>query len=321
MRALAGVESTGKPGARHEYSSPNYLVLASIIEQVSGLTFEQYVQRHIFDPLGMAHSHTSQENAIGGGMTSGHRYWFGFPQPARLRYEADRMPTAALVSSAGDLAKFLVAQLNSGVYAGRQILSKNGVEQMHHPGVGAEGFSYAMGWRVTQLQGTTAISHGGIVPHFRGKMVFLPDAGWGVAYLTNVSSALPAFPTSHRVADTIAASLTGAPLPAEADSSLKRMYLWIVLGMALITLSQIRDLIRFQRWRERQKSAGAKQIAWQLVAGILLPIAILFGLPSYLKLPFAEMLRSMPDVTLWLFLTVALALIIGVRKVRALSTC
>lgn len=75
----------------------------------------------------MAHSFVIQERAIADGMAQGHRYWFGYPVLATLRHEADRLPTAALISSANDLARFLLAQRfvdSSGTAASPRLLSR-----------------------------------------------------------------------------------------------------------------------------------------------------------------------------------------------------
>lgn len=214
VRALADVRLNHTPGTVHEYASPNYLVLETIIEQVTGQSYAEYVERNIFATLDMQHSFTSQEAAMRDTMVRGHRYWFGLSRPTVLDYEDDRMPTAALISSAEDLGHFLVAQLNQGHYQNQTILSATSMEAMHRPAIQSDGFAYAMGWRVSEINGMPAIHHGGVVPHFRGKLVMLPQQGWGVVVLTNVSSVLPLPATSHRMADTIAASLTGAPLQA-----------------------------------------------------------------------------------------------------------
>lgn len=237
VRALATVSLSHTPGTVHEYASPNYLVLGAIIEQVAGQPYADYVQRHIFTPLNMQHSFTSQTAAMQSTMARGHRYWFGVPRPAVLAYEADRMPTAALVSSAEDLAHFLLAQLNGGRYNGHAVLSSAGVAEMQRPAIQSEGFGYAMGWRASEMHGVAAVHHGGVVPHFRGKMVLLPHEQWGVVVLTNVSSMLqlPGLMTSHRIADNIAGALVRTPLPA-AGSPLTRIHLGIAVGIALLNI-------------------------------------------------------------------------------------
>ncbi|MBP6869271.1 beta-lactamase family protein [Candidatus Babeliales bacterium] len=45
-----------EPGLKHRYSNSGYILLTDIIEKVSGQTYEQYLQDHIFTPLGMHNS-------------------------------------------------------------------------------------------------------------------------------------------------------------------------------------------------------------------------------------------------------------------------
>ncbi len=73
VRALATINLKHAPGTLHEYASPNYLVLGAIIEQVSGQSFADYLQAHIFTPLDMQYSYTDQSRALKNGMARGHR--------------------------------------------------------------------------------------------------------------------------------------------------------------------------------------------------------------------------------------------------------
>jgi CubicO group peptidase (beta-lactamase class C family) len=45
-----------EPGKRHDYSNGGYIVLAAIVEKISGLTFAEYVKKNIFEPAGMRHT-------------------------------------------------------------------------------------------------------------------------------------------------------------------------------------------------------------------------------------------------------------------------
>lgn len=46
----------GKPGNNFNYNNTNYMLLASIIEKVSGMSYAQFINDRIFEPLGMTHS-------------------------------------------------------------------------------------------------------------------------------------------------------------------------------------------------------------------------------------------------------------------------
>lgn len=45
-----------KPNKRYQYSNTGYILLAAIVEKVSGLSFEKYLRKNIFEPLGMKHT-------------------------------------------------------------------------------------------------------------------------------------------------------------------------------------------------------------------------------------------------------------------------
>jgi CubicO group peptidase (beta-lactamase class C family) len=318
VRALAGVELAHPPGTRHAYASPNYLVLGALVEEVSGQSFGAYLQEQVFDPLQMRHSSASAAGAGADYVARGHRYWFGLPVPADLPYEADRVPTAAVISSAEDLAHYLIAHLNGGRFGEAALLSPAGMVELQRPGAAGDGFSYAMGWRVGPIHGVPAVHHGGIVPHFRGKLVLLPEQRWGVAVLTNASTSLPLpiTPTSHHLADGLAAYLTGGQLPGRAYSQ-GLISLVVSAGLALVLLNQLGDLARLDRWRAR--AAGRARSAWVDVAAELLwPAAAAVALPLLVGLPWSELARGAPDMALWLLVSGALSLFAALAKGAAL---
>ncbi len=319
VRALHHASLARTPGSAHEYASPNYLVLGAVIEAVSGMPYADYVQRRILTPLGMTHSFTEQDEAMAAGLATGHRYWFGFPLAATLPHEFDRLPTAALISSAADLARFLIAQRVDIARADRRVLSQAGLSAMQTGGVDADGFAYAFGWRISRLHGVRAVHHGGIVPNYRGKMVMLPDSGWGVVVLTNASSSLPLplVPTSHRIADAVAGYLVGAPL--DDGSSRFRIVHWgLLTGTVLILLSQFRGLWRFRgrgpstAARGREMRSTVLDVAWVLFA--------VLWLPRMAGITWPEMFRGSPDLAWWLVVTLVLSAATVIARAHRLIT-
>ena len=76
---------------------------------------------HIFNPLDMRHSYPAKEAAQQNGLAMGYRYWFGHPFPAaHLSSPAGSLPSGQLISSAEDMAHYLIANLNGGRYGGTQ---------------------------------------------------------------------------------------------------------------------------------------------------------------------------------------------------------
>ncbi|MEO6444073.1 MAG: serine hydrolase domain-containing protein, partial [Gemmatimonadaceae bacterium] len=317
VRALADVALNNAPGAVHEYASPNYLVLGAMVEAVSLRSYASYVQASIFAPLGMRDSHVDQTIALDreypGRMSSGHVYVFGFPVARTLPPEGDRLPTAGLISSAADMGRFLVAQLRTD---SSELLSAAGLAQMHTGGAPSDGFSYAFGWRDGTLAGERAVHHGGIVPNFRGQMVMLPDQRLGVVVLTNVSSAIPwpIAPTSHVMADEIAAALIGVTPSAPSG---KHRWLFGAIGaaMLLVIISQLRGLLRILRGGN--SGDRAPRAGLSMVTDLAFVAAVAFVIPRLAGLSWSSLLSVAPDVAWWLILAATLSLVtVGARLVR-----
>src|SRR5215208_2368427 len=128
-RALSTLELIRPVGSAWEYCNMNYNLLGLIIEAASGESYEAYVQNHIFAPLQMTHSYTSQAEARENGMTVGHRYWFAIPfAEPNLLMPRGSLAGGELISSSEDMARYLIAHLNEGRYDSTQILSAAGMD-------------------------------------------------------------------------------------------------------------------------------------------------------------------------------------------------
>jgi CubicO group peptidase (beta-lactamase class C family) len=126
VRKLSTIELTQPVGAIHQYSTINYSVLGLIVQTVSGQTYESYIQKHIFDPLQMHHSFTSEADAKPQGLAAGNRYWFGRPTAAHVPYNRGLNPAGYLISSADDMAHYLIAQLDQASTVAQQSFHPQG---------------------------------------------------------------------------------------------------------------------------------------------------------------------------------------------------
>ena len=132
VRDLSALRLAHPVGTKCEYSNLNYNILGLIIEAVSGEKYADYIQNHIFIPLDMRHSYTSRSEARQNGLATGYRHWFGLPFPApELPIPRGSLPSGQLISCTEDMAHFLIAHLNGGRFADRQILSEPGFDELH----------------------------------------------------------------------------------------------------------------------------------------------------------------------------------------------
>jgi len=190
VRFMRTVRLENAPGTTFHYSDPGYVVLAAVIERVSGRTFERYLKDAIFRPLGMEHSHTSEIEAREDGAAVGYRSWFGRPvaHGGLSSCYFDPLSGGGLYCSAEDLARYLIAHLSLGRTAKAPLLSEEGFRRLQAPAVAIQGVGhYAMGWMVyTNLPEIPRLTgHAGRTPKYVAIAGMLPDHRLGFAVLFN----------------------------------------------------------------------------------------------------------------------------------------
>jgi CubicO group peptidase (beta-lactamase class C family) len=157
-----------EPGSRYQYANAGINTAGRIIEAVSGVPYEAFLERRLFRPLGMKDTTfrpTAQQlrrlarsykpNARGTGLEETTITQLHYPLDGRQRQP---VPAGGLFSTADDLARFCRMVLGGGVLDGKRYLSEAAVKQMTRkqtgPGV-PEG--YGLGWAV----GDGSFGHGG----------------------------------------------------------------------------------------------------------------------------------------------------------------
>jgi CubicO group peptidase (beta-lactamase class C family) len=305
VEALRDVRLVAPPGERHIYSSPNYQILGRIVELVSGEPFGTYVQRRIFLPLGMSSSAVDDDAAPR--LAPGHAIWWGFAGPSSYRFEEGRLPTASIITSADDLARF--ARSHLGV--GPQLLTPRSLATVHQGAAKAEGFKYAMGWREGTTAGVRSSWHGGALPSYRGAVVLLPESTSAVIVLTNASSLFADHP--REIAAGIVALLEDRPLPP-GFRPLRTTYAVIVaLSLAIVAL-QVRSLRR----AIRNEGKAPKRSAVVLL-DFIVPLAVVLAIPRLTKVSPRAMWESAPDIVTTVVVLLLLGLITGVVRLRRIG--
>ena len=296
IAALKQVEFVANPGERHIYASANYLLIARLIEAVTGLSYETVLQQQVLTPLSIDPQNNNQSGQKLAPFAGGHQYWFVWPKASESPADPGRLATATLSASISDMARFLIFQLGDGTIQSKRLLPREELAAMHSGKVDGDGFRYGYGWRESKLGSMTAVHHGGILPNYRGKMVLLPEHNAGVVVLTNASSLLPFSirPTSHRLADEIAIHLAGGNLGQPRLG----FWTWLLLywgGLGGIFLHQAVTLIRLATGHERARRPGLSAIA-----DIFALLLVLFATPFLIGIGWQDMAIQTLDLVLWL---------------------
>jgi CubicO group peptidase (beta-lactamase class C family) len=305
-RALATVALVHPVGTTFEYSNLNYNLLGLVVEAASGEAYTDYIQRHVFDPLEMSHSYTSQAAARQNGLAVGHRYWFAFPFAAPgLPLPQGSLPSGQLISSAEDMSHYLIAHLNGGRYGDAQVLPPERVAELHRPAIeatvmGIPAGEYAMGWFVEEYEGTPFVWHSGTLPDFFAFMALLPEQNKGFVLLVNANHVMLDKTSLTETGMGVVQRLAGeVPAPTQFG-----VVPWALHALLLIPILQVVGVVGtlrlLRRWREDPASRPGGAGKWGLhILLPLIPNLALAALPLYLlgsgMLGF--MLLFMPDLS------------------------
>ena len=198
-----------EPGERWNYNNSGYILLGAIIEKVSGMGYEAFLQKHILDPLGLKSTHYGSATRIIPRRIPGYAPGAnnGF---LNAEYLSMTQPYAAgsLLSSVDDLASW-----NEALLAGK-LIKRESLEKAWTPYKLKDGSSarYGYGWGIGTVDGRRTISHGGGILGFSSDGILYPEDRLIVIMLTN--STVPER-APGRFTPKIAALAMGKPLPSE----------------------------------------------------------------------------------------------------------
>ncbi|MGG3883540.1 serine hydrolase domain-containing protein [Brevibacillus panacihumi] len=312
-RELAGEKSEADPGAKHIYSNANYALLGAVIEDVSGMTYADYMESHIFTPLGMEHTAATVQKAEALGWQPGYRSWLGLSIPSDNPYDNGGAPYGYLAASSSDMARFLIALQQPGT-----VVSAQRTKEMMQPEIQVRpGSSYGFGWRITQTNaGETRVWHAGSTPDFRAELVLLPDSGWGIVMLTNQNNRLEEDRLSIVVRGLEDLLLTGETKPISFPVVWER---WLAIGFILVLMGYtswiIAALWRGQMTKCGKWTWGMTGCLFFLLAGLLIP-----GLLYAAKVSWHTFSLFAPDLKELTMLAVILLTINGLFSLIRAST-
>jgi hypothetical protein len=170
-----------QPGTIPAYSNYGAALAAYIVQRLSGEPFEQYVERHIFRPLGMMHSTFRQPipESLARLMSESYAVASASPRPFEFIGPA---PAGGLASSATDLARFMIVHLQNGQYGETAILKPSTAIEMHrrqfamHPQ--ADGM--CLGFPEDTRNGRRSLRHPGGTLFFSSDLRLMLDANLGL---------------------------------------------------------------------------------------------------------------------------------------------
>jgi CubicO group peptidase (beta-lactamase class C family) len=173
------------PGATPAYSNYGATLAGYIVQRVSGVPFDDYMERNLFMPLGMTHSTSRQPlpPAMQPMMSAGYALALDQAKP----FETISVgPAGALSVTAEDISHFMMAHLQDGQYRGARILKPETVALMHSAQFAAHPLlpHMCLGFYEETHNGHRIIGHGGDTQWFHSDLHLMQDENLGffVAY-------------------------------------------------------------------------------------------------------------------------------------------
>ncbi len=168
------------PGTTPAYSNYGATLAGYIVSRVSGMPFEDYIDRNILQPLGMNHATFRQPlpDNLKPLISQGYKL---ASEPAESFELGEVGPAGALSVSAADMAKYMIAHLQNGEYNGARILKADTAQLMHARtfGLVPEMNGMALGFYEETRNGHRIIGHGGDTQWFHSDMHLMPDQDLG----------------------------------------------------------------------------------------------------------------------------------------------
>lgn len=183
LQHIFSMELLYPQGEGYNYSNSNYVLLGGIVEQVSGVSFHEYIRTNFFEPLGMdtagfidEYDNPGATVAKGYNKASNASLVFAYPGIA--------FACGDIMASPKDLYKWTIA-LHTGKVLGGEMY---GEMTAIHVGDPTESTCYGYGLMIAEINGVRMIFHSGSIPGFISFVAYIPDQDCFIALMNNHGS-------------------------------------------------------------------------------------------------------------------------------------
>ena len=193
---LGGQKTLYPSSTYFQYSNLGLSLLGEIVAHVSGLSFEEYVNKNILTPLRLADTRPKLPKKLWGGKLAagysamtreGNRNKVAFFQARGIA------PAAGFSSTVEDLARFASWQFRLLEKGGKEILRASTLREMQRVHWMDPDWktTWGLGFSVYKVDGRTFVGHGGSCPGYRSTLVLDPQKKWAYIVMINASGTDP----------------------------------------------------------------------------------------------------------------------------------
>ncbi|MFT4604401.1 MAG: CubicO group peptidase (beta-lactamase class C family) [Rhodothermales bacterium] len=188
----------------YAYDNVLYLVAGEVIESISGMTWEEFVRTQIMDVVGMADSNVLHSAAGEGvNVAQPHARVDGVVRKIAPFASDNTNPAGGVNSSAADMARWMITQLNEGTTPdGARLFGEATARELRSPVTpipvspphpllapqAANFAGYALGFHAQDYRGEFMLTHGGVLPGYFSRLAMIPGRELGVVVMLNGES-------------------------------------------------------------------------------------------------------------------------------------
>ncbi len=168
------------PGEAFKYNNSGYVILGYIVEKASGMSYEDFVEQHIFKKLGMSSSRYASHSEMVSKRASGYRKREDYSNARHISFSIP-YASGALMSTVADMLTWQEAIKN-------HVLLNKETTQMAFANYtlnNGEPIHYGYGWHIKELDSKLSYEHGGSIFGFKSMGVYLPKEDIYVIGLSN----------------------------------------------------------------------------------------------------------------------------------------
>ena len=201
LRRVRFLEPTWSFRSQFGYQNIMYLAAGQVVAKTANVSWDDFIRQRIFQPLGMTASSTTVTALRGvDNLAAPHADVNDTVRAIPYRNIDNIAPAGSINSNVIDMAQWVRMQIGSGKYAGKQVISKRMVDEMHAPqtviradgGMGAMNpsahlMAYGLGWFLSDYEGKYVVQHGGNIDGMTALVAMLPEEKYGVVILSNMN--------------------------------------------------------------------------------------------------------------------------------------
>ncbi len=235
-----GIQFSNNPGKTYEYSNMGFALLGRIIRNVSGKTYQSYIEDEIWKPLGMRNTYWEYEKVPKGSLALGYRYinneWVEQPMEHDGAYGA----MGGMLTTIEDFTKYVAFHLSAWPErdeAEKGPIKRSSVREMQFPwnlsginpmskypngkmGMSVSAYGYGLSWTQDYAQ-RRSIAHSGGLPGFGSQWRIFPDYDLGIISFSNLTYA-PMGAINVQILDSLISSVKLTPRAIPVSTILKQ---------------------------------------------------------------------------------------------------